>query len=319
MQASDYFRAFQQLLQKRNISYSVAPYSASAQLASLSRARVGQDHVVHCIAGSSDILLFPCDKFITSWDWQTGHFHWLKRAECIKDLGRFANHPDITEEMFVDACLLAGSNFLPTMPSIDHPDVKIPRPRAAFQFILSGGASAYLALSQASKQIEKSIRPTYFDDFCKVKFAIKHQPILTAEGKFVVPNEGELPSNPNDFLGCRLPAELVYYVSKGLINTRIVEWEATRVIDEPPPLDGGQSPQYRTLVSAKLAAQRNASIALLASNLNRWFQHEKMRLRCWFMGPDGAPFTLDGVEDTRALVETWHVKDEDLPSNQVRS
>jgi hypothetical protein len=81
-------------------------------------AYLDNETIVHAISGASEVLLFECNKLITSWNLEEKTFSWTRRAKCIADLERFAGSGKVTEDVFVDALLLAGTPFLPTLPNL---------------------------------------------------------------------------------------------------------------------------------------------------------------------------------------------------------
>ena len=140
--------------------------------------------------------------------------------------------------------------------------------------------------------------------------AVKNHPIYTEDGKIEPQNLHQLPNDAVRYLGQRLPDELFHYMSRGLINPRILQWRTTCEIFEAPPTDGGESPEYRTLVNSKLIPLRTTAINLLSSTLHNWYRHKDLEQKCWF----STASTTIRVEkpsesQTPAIVDTWNVKE----------
>jgi hypothetical protein len=308
---------------EKSVSFLVAPYSAWAQLAYLEK-----QNQVQAISGSSEILLFECDKVITSWDLETDMFQWIRRSSCVADLRKYVRDADITDEMFVDACMLAGTHFLPTLPNLESPNRnKQPKPAGAIDMIMSQGRSGYtVVLNNKDDPIFE--RTDYFDRYRKARLAVKHHPILTQEGKIELLVQTQLPNDSHEFVGQRLPCEVFYYLSRGLVNARVLSWRANSEILESPPLDGGDSPEYQRLVSSALTPLRTTAINLLSSSLHNWYQHKDIDLKCWFQTdqsgkPQSSTISMKGLPEWRKSVDTWNVKEEVIQEatskHQVRS
>ena len=240
---------------------------------------------VAAISGSSEILLFSCDKVITSWDLETADFFFVRRARCVAELRKFINNGEIPEDTLVDTLLLSGSHFLQTLPNLESPQrAKTPKPIAAIEMIMNGGRNGMtVVLNNQDDPRFQQIQ--YVDKYRRARLAVKHHPILTVEGKLAPMVENELPNDAHEFIGQRLPNEIYHYLSRGLINSRILQWRASSEIIECQPVDGGEIPDYHDLVSTKLTPLRTAAINLLSSPLHNWYQHHDLNLRCWFPIP----------------------------------
>lgn len=269
---------------------------------------------MQAISGSSEILLFDCDQVITSWDLENDVFAWIRRGKCVADLRKYVNNSDIPDDTFVDACLLAGTRFLPTLPNLESPRAnKQSKPIGAIEMIMSQGRSGYSVVEQ-NREDPRLQASDYLDRYRKARLAVKHHPVLTVEGKVEPILEAQLPNDSHEFIGQRLPDEVYHYMSRGLINSRILSWRATSEIVEPPPIDGGDSPEYHNLVSRKLTPLRTTAINLLSSSLHNWYQHKDIDLKCWFQvdstgKPQASTISMKGLPEWRKSVDTWNVKD----------
>jgi hypothetical protein len=268
---------------------------------------------VHGISGSSEILLFSCKKVITSWELESGFFTFILREKCIAELRKFANNGDITEDMFVDACLLSGCHFLQTLPNLESPQRnKLPKPMGAIDMILNGGRSG-ISVVLNNQDDPRFQQIQYVDKYRRARLAVKHHPILTVDGKIEPMVEGQMPNDAHEFIGQRLPDEIYQYLSRGLINSRVLNWRAASEIVEAPPVDGGDSTEYQDLVSSKLTPLRTTAINLLSSSLHNWYQHKDLTLKCWFLDSGEKRYTatisMKGLAESKRTVETWNVKE----------
>ncbi|KAI8932015.1 hypothetical protein NX059_010909 [Plenodomus lindquistii] len=306
----DLFRALQSVLTERNIRFTVAPYSAWAQLAYLEKSQ----HV-HAISGASDVLLFECDKVITSWEFEERQFRYTRREKCRADLEKFAGNVRITDEIFVDACILAGTPFLPTLPNLSSPNrTELLKPHSAIKMIMSSGRTGYSVV--VNNQDDPRFKEIdYIARYQKARLAVKNHPVYTEDGKIEPQNSHELPNDAVQYLGQRLPDELFHYMSKGLIAPRILQWRTTCEVFEVPPMDGGESIEYKNLVSNKLIPLRTTAFNLLSSTLHNWYRHKDLEQRCWFSDASNKQVSTtirverSSESQTPAIVETWNVKE----------
>lgn len=251
----------------------------------------------------------------------------MRRNNCVNDLKKVASNGDISEDMFVDACLLAGSHFLPTLPNLDSPQRSNKlKPIGAIEMIMNNGRTGMTLV--LNNQDDPRLQNTqYVDRYRRARLAVKHHPVLTMEGKIEPSVQSELPNDTHEVIGQRLPDEIYHYLSKGLINARILNWRATSEIIEVPPVDGGDSVEYQNLVSSKLTPLRTTAINLLSTALHNWYQHKDITLRCWFSDGSGKPYTnvisIRGLPESRRSVEMWNVKEatfkDAISRDQVRS
>jgi hypothetical protein len=265
------------------------------------------------ISGSSDILLFECDKIITSWDLEQRQFRFTKRAKLMSDLERFANSGPVTEDIFVDACILAGSPFLPTLPNLLSPNrTDLLKPYAAIKMIMAPGSSKTGHAVITNYVDDPRIKQMgYMERYQKARSAVRNHPIYTVEGRIEPLDTASMPNNAVDYLQSRLPDEVYHYLSTGLISARVLQWRTTCQIFDVPPMDGGDSPEYRNLVSSKLTPLRTTALNLLSSTLHNWYRHKDLDQRSWFSDPAAAPqkITVTDTPENISMVNTWNVKE----------
>lgn len=270
---------------------------------------------VNAIAGSSELLLFDCDKIITKWNFDDNDktFSWTERSRCIADLERFAGSGRISEDNFVDALLLAGTPFLPTLPNLSSPNrTDLLKPYAAIKMItMSSGRSGY---SVVVTNKDDPRNGDYVDKYQRARLAVKNHPILAQGGKVEPLNSNQMPSDANQFLGQHLSDELHYLQSQGIINSRLLQWRTSCEIFDQPPIDGGVSPEYQKLVTTKITPLRTAALSLLSTPLHHWYRVKGLEQTCWF--PDAATgkpqkkeISIRDLPEYQAIAETWNVKE----------
>ncbi|EDU48756.1 XPG N-terminal domain containing protein [Pyrenophora tritici-repentis Pt-1C-BFP] len=308
----DLFRALQSILTKQNVRWQVAPYSAWAQLAYCEK-----NEYVHAVAGSSDLLIFECAKVITSWDFEARQFSFIRREKCVADLSKFVGASTVTDDIFLDTCLLAGTPFLPTLPILDAPNrADLLKPHSAIKMIMNTTGQSGFSVVVSNNDVPPSGKE-YVTRYQKARLAVKNHPVYTEEGKVEPQNSASMPNDAGQYLGQRLPDEILHYMSRGLINARILQWRTTCEVFEVPPMDGGESPEYRNLVSVKLIPLRTAAINLLSSSLHNWYRHKPLEQTNWFSITEptrkSASTTIHVERPSEAqspsIVDTWNVKE----------
>ena len=238
---------------------------------------------------------------------------WISRAKCFADLEKFGNGLKVTEDVFIDTILLAGSDFLQTIPNLEAPNRnKAIKPYAAIDLINNNGRSGIqVVLNNQDDPKHRAVR--YLEKFRIARMAIKHHPIITSSGKVEPLHDEQIPNDAHEFISQRLPDELFHYLSHGLINSRILSWRAFSEIIEPPPVDGGDAPTYQTLVGSKLSPLRTAMMNLLSAPLHNYFSHKDLTLKCWFpktQTPQISTVSTGPARESVRIVEMWNVKEE---------
>lgn len=93
----------------------------------------------------------------------------------------------------------------------------------------------------------------------------------------------DVPRDIHEFVGQRLPHEYYFYQSIGLVEPKLLE---TVVFDnylELPPLDGGNSDQYKALVNSQTNFDlKNKTLNLFTSSMPRYFQVKRIYYVKWF-------------------------------------
>lgn len=231
---------------------------------------------------------------------------WIRRRACLRKLG------DITSDSFVDACILSGSDLLDAIPQLENNRAiqKQPRLQNAVDLVLNIGKGSGHAVCLHYQDDQQFRSMNYLDKYRRARLSVKHHVVLTVEGKVEPFNAREVPHDVHEFIGQRLPDELYYYLSKGIIGTRILNWRTSGEVLETPPLDGGESEEYRKLVRDQLTEMRTSTIGLLSHSLHRFYLHKDLNLRCWFNKENVQTIVMKGIEDPRPRINSWNVHED---------
>ncbi|KAK1320744.1 Exonuclease 1 [Acorus calamus] len=106
-----------QILRSENVEFIVAPYEADAQLAYLSSIESDQGGIDAVITEDSDLLAYGCPAVIFKMDrYGNGEEILMDRVFSTSSGGLSFQHFD--KELFTGMCILAGCDFLPSVPGI---------------------------------------------------------------------------------------------------------------------------------------------------------------------------------------------------------
>ncbi|KAL7412309.1 temperature dependent protein affecting M2 dsRNA replication-domain-containing protein [Mrakia frigida] len=276
----DLFRLVLRIFRHRSVEFIVAPYLTSAQLIYLQKHPKGY---IHSVYASSEALLYTnqLDKLILAIDLPNSTMSFVTKPSILKDLG-------LTEDQFLDVGLLAGSDFTPTF----HP-------------LAQGGWKAVVETVKGYKTGIGAInafpgdgpsKEMYYSDlFMRTRCAIKFSLVLTAEEGRCTPlplaltssssgsgaqpqpiqTAADVPSDLHDIFSHRLPDEVYFHICRGLISPQLVGWLSSGMIIEQPPLDNGESTEYRRFIKEVITegstAPRCTALGLISSSLNKYW------------------------------------------------
>lgn len=192
----------------------------------------------------------------------------------------------VTEDQFLDIGLLAGSDFTPTFHPLAPGGWK-----AVVDAVKNYKTGIGAVLAFPSDGPSKEVY--YTELFMRTRCAIKFSLVLTAEeGKCVplplaltsgagaspsqpVVTAADVPSDLHDIFSHRLPDEVYFHICRGLISPQLVGWLSSGMIIEQPPLDNGESTEYRRFIKEVITegstAPRCTALGLISSSLNKYW------------------------------------------------
>lgn len=197
-------------------------------------------------------------------------FTWVRRQTWMEDLSV------ASAEQFVDACMLAGTDLIEPLPMLAQKSGRI---QEALMF-MSGKSG--IATCKELQETPALMQLDYFDRFCRNRLAVRHHIVLTSEGNVEPLDAENIPNDLHEVIGQRLPEELYYYLSVGVIGSRLLNNLTADQIHETVPADGGNSDEYKRLVQEKLLPIRQTTLALLTSSLHRYYQFKQFTHKFWF-------------------------------------
>ncbi|KAJ5558555.1 XPG N-terminal, partial [Penicillium sp. DV-2018c] len=302
------FRFLQRILFQNGVEFIVAPYSAVAELSYLAR---GSNPVVDAVFGPSEALLFDLDKLVTRIDTEPAQFFWITKQTCQEELGRLSN------EQFLEFCLLLGSPFLRALPLFDNPAFpgKGPTVRDALPMFNAAGRSA-LTLCAQYEEDRRMQELQYADLYKRAYMIVKHHVYLDVEGRVGPMDPENTSSDMHELIGQRLPEELYFYISKGIIGADVPNFLTTGEVCLSLPLGTEDTEIYRQLVGDILTPIRTQSICLLANSLHRFYQTKVIKIRPWFdENSDSRSVELKNIPSVKETIMRWRLHGENLPES----
>lgn len=254
---------------------------------------------IHAIYGPTDTLLYPgVDKLITSLDLTsaTPSFTFTSKRSILNDLG-------VNEDQFLDIGILVGFDHSPTFPPNMH-DQALKATVDMVKYYKSGHAAV---TAFAEHHGVKSTQ--YADQYARTRSMIKYSLILSSEGTVVPlplaitiplthghpnhhphhPTAADIPSDLHEIFTHRLPDEVYFYLSRGLLGPQALVWLTCGQIVEPPPLDNGETTEYKRFVKEVITdgqtGPRATALALISSVAHTFWNNRKVMGNFWFENP----------------------------------
>ncbi|CCM02615.1 uncharacterized protein FIBRA_04718 [Fibroporia radiculosa] len=289
----DLWKMVLRIFRHRNVEFMVAPYIAWAQLIYLQR---HQKSYIHAVFGPTDTLLYPgVDKVITSVDLTSTSpsFSYVSKRTILSDLG-------VSEDQFLDIGILVGFDHSPPFPPTVHEQAL-----KATVDMVKYYKSGHAAVSAFAEQPQvRTIQ--YPDHYARTRSMIKYSLILSSEGAVIPlplaittppphghqnhhphhPTAADIPSDLHEIFTNRLPDEIYFYLSRGLLGPQALVWLTTGQIIENPPLDNGETTEYRRFVREVITdgqtGPRATALALVSSVAHQSWASKKINGFFWF-------------------------------------
>ena len=291
-------RHLRKILLANEVDFLVAPFSSLAWLAYLYHMDQGQP--IDAVMASSDAFLFDVDKVVLTIDAKEQNFNWLQKVDCLTAAG------SPSPQAFNDAQLLLGSRFLPMFPLLQRNQVSTIRDALA---LLARGP--VLQLCNQYRDDPAVAQSDYADRYKKAIMTLRHHVIMTPDGSVQPMDLQHAPGEVHAFVGQRLPDELFFYISRGLLDPQVPNWLATNEIKLTLPGGPIDCEPFRRFVFDQLNPLRLQSLKLLAECLHFYWQARPISIKSW----DGRDTTqpLRDVPPLKEKVSTWKVQDSLMP------
>lgn len=299
-----------------------APYFAGAQLAHLA-----EQGVVSTVFGPPGLLLYGVQSVVMHLNFPHATFDWV-------DLEAVLEKWQISRDQFVDACMLAGTEYCLTYPylNLGHFQPAVP---GRFNF----DAAVYI-IKQAPLINWMQTFPTedmkndHVDGYCICKVLVQNSPVLHLQDHTIRPLGAGVsgsgpPQVPIDFstiMGEKLPNSLYYLMLNGIISHKLPQALAKgEWTDKSQPLvDTGE---FRELLM-NVQDYRETALGLIARHLHKRFQQRKILCKA-FWDPHNVRQVLSGSDsnippDARTITPQikkglrWNITKEMLDAEMAR-
>jgi len=266
----------------------MAPYFAAAQLA-----HFAEQKIVHTVFGSPGLLLYNVQRVIIQLDFNTKGFEWVDLKTVLSKWG-------IDKDQFVDACMLAGTEYCLTYPYLNPAYTQPPTQGQAARF----NFDAAINITKQAPLINwmqtfpnEEMKNDHVDGYCICKVLVQSSPVLHTEKCDVRPLGGtgfnnhangtknQVPKDFHDVMGEKLPSNLYYLMVQGVISHKLPQALARgEWVDKSQPLVDTQ--EFRTLLN-DLNDYREKSINLVIKNLTGAVTRKPITCKAFWDQPTG--------------------------------
>ena len=260
------------------------------------------------VMGPQELLLYPIkDCVIRSIDWEAKMVMGLSKKKIMRSAG-------VSESMFIDALLMAGTSFLPTFPPLLDSSLFPNGPSIMDAVnVLRTSDKAVANACATFNDLVQAQDPNWLDKFRKARMAVHHFVYIAENGEVIVNDFERLTKDNHEYLGLQLPAELFHYLNTGLIGERNLNSITHGRLLVQPTLDGVVSDEYKNLVTSKLVPIKEQALGLIIPRVHRGIGHKDIKMRVWFDPKFSYTLNHRALQPTPSQqVGTWDVKEKDL-------
>lgn len=247
---------------------------------------------IHAIFGPTDLLLYTgIDKLITFVDLTLPNpsFTYVSKRTILTDLG-------ITDDLFLDAGILAGFEHSPPFPATPEQNFK-----SIVELVKSYKSGHAVVNAFAEHPSIKS--QNYNEHYARTRSMIRFSLILSSDGSvqplpLAVPTAtghshhthnvtaADIPQDLHEIFTNRLPDEVYFYLSRGLFGPQALAWLTSGNIVENPPLDNGEPTEYRRfikeVVTDSVTGPRTIALTLISTVLHQFWANRRVTPSFWF-------------------------------------
>lgn len=314
---SDFVQFTFHYLKSKDCNCFQAPYFATAQLA----------YLVECnffdvVIGPPALLLFGVPRVVVNIDWQKGEFEWVEQQQLLQTW-------QVTKEQFIDACLLAGTEYCLTFPYLNLTQFHHGQQQFTFGTAIEFIKQAPL-ISYMQHFPNEEMKDDHVDGYCVCKSLVRYSLVLQLNATVGPLTNGILatdrhqniqPCVPKDYykiVGDKLPISIYFLMAEGILSRKLPsvlalgEW-----LDySHPTVD---SIEYRDLL-IDIREYRCRALGLIAMRLNHAFRSKPIRFSrysCNF----GTPSQSRETYDMYPIIEPgkcWSFTAEDVRDEMLR-
>lgn len=153
----------------------------------------------------------------------------------------------------------------------------------------------------------------YTDLYKRAFMVVKHHVFIDLEGRVGPMDSENAPSDVHELIGQRLPEELYFYLSKGILGADVPNYLTSGQVRVTLPLGTEDTEIYRQLVGDILTPTRTQSMCLLANSLHRFYQTKVIQIRPWFDENSERSINLKGIPSVKETIQSWRLHGENFP------
>jgi hypothetical protein len=261
------------------------------------------------IMGPQELLIYPIkDSVIHSFNFDTKTVTAISKKKLMQRL-------DVSESLFVDAMLMAGTSFLDPFPALLDQSMYP-------SYTVSDAANLLRTLDKSVtnacahfNDVLQAKDPNWLDKYQKARLAAHHFIYIDESGEIRVNDYEHLTRDNHEYLGLQLPAELFHYLNTGLIGSRILNCITHGQVLVQPTLDGMATDEYKNLVTSKIVPVKEQTLGLIIPRVHRGIGHKAVNMRVWFDPKFSYTFNHSSSQPPPSQkVGSWDVKESDIPS-----
>jgi hypothetical protein len=155
--------------------------------------------------GGLELLLFGVLRLIIDIDFEHKTFDWVDTKLVLHSLS-------LSADEFLDACILAGFDYCVTFPPLLEQQFSF---RHACEMV-KNYKTGFAAVRQFSSQPNVQ-KLNYMDLFLRARCIVRHHPIFSASCVCEPLLKDSSPSDLHDVIGPRLPNDLYFLLSQGIV------------------------------------------------------------------------------------------------------
>ncbi|KEF53101.1 uncharacterized protein A1O9_11009 [Exophiala aquamarina CBS 119918] len=298
-------RPLQKILIENKVQFLVAPYSATAQLAYLFKL---PEQYIDAVMGNTEAFLFGIDRVVTDINLNKATLSLLTRQTC-EDLLK------VNADALRDAQLILGTSYTPTFPPLEGLGPGKSTSIVDAINLLNTANKNVIQLCTFHREHPQVQALKYADRYKKAIMTIRHHVVIEKNGVIAPLNFNTAPGDVHEFVGQRLPEELFFYVSKGLLGAQVPNWLTSGEIVLSLPGGVLDSEPYRRLVIELLNPLRTEALKISAESLNYYYQSRVVKVDPW-VPQDTSNLTIE-IRNTPAFkgrLAPWKVRGNDIQS-----
>jgi hypothetical protein len=258
--------------------------------------------------GSTECFLFGVDRVVTDFNLNDSTLSLISRATCEGIL-------KVDRDLLRDAQLLLGTSFTPTFPVLEAMATTKPTGVTDAITLLKSLGNSVVQLCNFNRENPQVQSLNYADRYKKAIMTIRHHVVMDKKGSVLPLNFNEAPGDVHEFVGQRLPEELFFYISKGILGPEIPNWLTSGEIVLSLPGGVLDSEPYRRLVIELLNPFRSEALKILAESLHYYYQSRVIKVTPW-INQDTSNLTIEirYVPAMKPSLAQWKVRGAQIDS-----